>query len=68
MVDRNKPQNKQLKAFHFSTEAIGKYSVNMQRADAKTVSISHICVNNKISFEYFDNVLKETSSITCIKK
>lgn len=62
LVDTKTPTSEQLKNFHFSTEAIGKYSVNMQRSDAKTVSISHIVVNNIISFNYFDNVFKQEHS------
>lgn len=71
LVDKNKPLSAQFKDFHFSTEENGKHSVNMQREDAKTVSISHISVNSqrpigfnssmgcKIRFEYFDNVVKK---------
>ena len=55
----------QFKNFHLSQESEGSYSVNMERFDAKTVSISHICVekNNTnlthdLSIEYFylDNI------------
>lgn len=63
LVDANNPTSEQLKNFHFSTEAIGKYSVNMHRSDAQTVSISHIVVNNIISFNYFDNVLKQEHTL-----
>ena len=58
----------QHKTFHYSSDSAGKYSVNMRRDDAMTVSISHISVtsegNNKINaspevtFDYFDNVKK----------
>lgn len=68
LVDINAPQSDQLKAFHHSIDTIGKYSVYMQREDAQTVSISHISVGNEISFEYFDNVLREVQTITHIKK
>lgn len=76
LVDGDEPLSTQLKDFHFSTEANGKHSVNMQREDAKTVSISHISINsdrkknshssinNVISFEYFDNVMNENHVIT----
>lgn len=63
-VDSHKPLSNQFKDFHSSTEANGKHSVNMQRDDAKTVSISHISVSNEIRFEYFDNVSKESHAIT----
>jgi len=58
----------QFKAFHLSQETEGKYSVNMVRFDAKTVSISHILVKNlptvptsneldkDITFNYIDNI------------
>jgi transport and Golgi organization protein 2 len=54
----------QFKAFHLSQETQGEYSVNMSRFDAKTVSISHICVDKskisqQISFDYFDNINKQ---------
>ena len=68
MIDINKPMPHQHRAFHFSTDNIGKNSVNMQREDAKTVSISHITVDNKICFEYFDNVLMKNNIITCAKE
>lgn len=68
MVDTNTPQSNQLKAYHFSTEIIGKHSVNMQREDAKTVSISHISVSNEITFNYFDNVQMKDHTITCVKE
>ena len=67
MVDKKKPLSHQHKDFHLSTEAIGKHAVNMQRADAKTVSISHISVNHKVSFNYFDNVLKTDHNISFLK-
>ena len=57
------PTSSQLKQFHFSTESLNKYSVNMQRPDAHTVSISHISVGQDIRFEYFDNVTKQTKLI-----
>jgi hypothetical protein len=59
LVNPNRPQAEQHKAFHLSNDIIGKYSVNMQRDDAKTVSISHISVAEEITFNYFDNVLQE---------
>jgi hypothetical protein len=75
-IDKNEPLSVQFKDFHFSTEGNGKHSVNMEREDAKTVSISHISVNSKISkdstlsgecdirFEYFDNVVKKTHIVS----
>jgi len=64
IVDAHSPSSNQLKKFHFSTEIIGKHSVNMQRSDAQTVSISHIVVEHDISFNYFDNILKKEHSMT----
>ena len=64
LIDENSPSSNQLKNFHFSTEILGKHSVNMQRPDAQTVSISHIVVDHDISFKYFDNILKKEYSIT----
>lgn len=49
----------QLTTFHYSQENEGKYSVNMQRPDAMTVSVSHIIVDDTISFIYHDNVNHE---------
>jgi hypothetical protein len=80
LIDKSEPLSAQFKDFHFSTEENGKHSVNMQRADAKTVSISHISVNSQsptgsnsatecaVCFEYFDNVIKKTHIISSIKK
>lgn len=62
LVDANQPSSEQLKNYHFSTDAIGKHSVNMNREDAQTVSIAHISVNDTIRFNYFDNVLKQELS------
>jgi uncharacterized protein with NRDE domain len=59
IVDKESPLVQQHKDFHFSSEAISKQSVNMERKDAKTVSISHISVNDKIRFNYFDNVVMQ---------
>jgi hypothetical protein len=67
IIDANTSSSSQLKNFHFSTEIIGKYSVNMQRTDAQTVSISHIVVNHDISFKYYDNILKEEHAITSVR-
>ena len=64
IIDKNKPSVEQHKGFHFSTETISKQSVNMAREDAKTVSVSHISVNDKISFNYFDNVLMKEHNIS----
>jgi hypothetical protein len=80
LVDINEPLSAQLKDFNFSTEEHGKYSVNMQRKDAKTVSISHISVNSQsptgsntsasceINFKYFDNVVQENHTISSTKE
>jgi hypothetical protein len=80
LVDQNEPLSAQLKDFHFSTEEHRKHSVNMQRKDAKTVSISHISVNSKsptnantaegckITFKYFDNVVQETHTVSNVKE
>lgn len=67
MVNANKPSASQLEAFHLSTEPLGMHSVNMLRDDAKTVSISHIRVNDAIHFKYFDNVVAKQSSITVLR-
>jgi len=68
----------QFKAFHLSQETEGKYSVNMTRFDAKTVSISHICVealtiNSKsdlpikdITYTYIDNVNHQEHQIKLV--
>ncbi len=57
LVDKAAPQSEQLKAYHYSTEAQGKHSVQMSRDDAKTVSVSHLVVGEDVvSFEYFDAV------------
>ncbi len=56
--------SEQFKAFHLSQETEGKYSVNMLRFDAKTVSMSHICVGNNIQFNYYDNVENKHYSTT----
>ena len=64
LVDAHQPSSAQLKNYHFSTDAIGKHSVNMHREDAQTVSIAHISVNNTIRFNYLDNVLKQEHSVT----
>jgi len=79
LVDVDKPSLAELKAFHFSTEEDGKHSVNMQRKDAKTVSISHISVNatinlnaslskGEVCFEYIDNTTQEVHRVSCIKE
>lgn len=64
----------QFKSFHLSQENEGSYSVNMERFDAKTVSISHICVEQSktcvvhqerhklIQFNYFDNIKRQQYS------
>jgi hypothetical protein len=73
-VDINNPHSNQHRDFHFSTEKNGQYSVNMQREDARTVSISHISVNNDLSkkneicFEYFDNVVQKSHTVACLKE
>jgi hypothetical protein len=64
----------QHKAFHHSSDSAGKFSVNMHRDDAMTVSISHICVNYKkqgianalprITFDYIDNVQNTLHTMT----
>jgi len=67
LVNRNNPTLSQLREFHFSKESLQKYSVNMIREDARTVSISHIKVDQNISFKYFDNLNSKTK-ITEIDK
>ncbi len=64
IVSAKTPSSSQLKNFHFSTEPTAVHSVNMQRSDAQTVSISHIIVNEDITFNYFDNVVKKEHSTT----
>jgi hypothetical protein len=80
LIDKSEPLSAQFKDFHFSTEENGKHSVNMQREDAKTVSISHISVNSQsptdsnsatectVCFEYFDNVVKKTHIVSSAKE
>jgi len=63
----------QFKNFHSSQETAGKYSVNMERFDAKTVSISHICVEHRqqktqINFDYYDNIYHQLHQQSLIKK
>ena len=67
LVDANTPTLTQLKDFHFSKETEGKNSVNMERVDAQTVSVSHISVNHDIQFNYIDNVVNEEHSVTINK-
>jgi len=50
----NEPSRDDLIAFHDSQQAEGKLSVKMAREDAKTVSFSHICVDDKVTFNYLD--------------
>ena len=64
ICDPLKPTSEELNKFHYSVEKITSQSVNMLREDARTVSISHIIVDDVISFEYFDNVSKERSTQT----
>lgn len=68
IVDKKQPSSAQHKEYHFSTDTEGKYSVNMQREDAKTVSISHISVNTEITFKYYDNVVHEEHTTTLIRE
>ncbi|TWX46549.1 NRDE family protein [Colwellia hornerae] len=74
LVDGNKPLSKQHKDFHFSTEKDSKYSVNMQRKDARTVSISHLSVKtclveeSEICFKYFDNVVQKSYTTSSPKE
>jgi len=75
LICPNNATREQFKSFHLSQENEGSYSVNMERFDAKTVSISHICVEqNKtraaqqsqlqklIEFNYFDNMSQQQYS------
>lgn len=63
IVTPNTPNLLELEKFHFSKEAEGKNSVNMERVDAQTVSVSHISVNTEINFKYVDNVINETYNL-----
>ena len=65
MVSAENPTAEQLISFHKSTQSNGKLSVQMSRADAQTVSFSHICVEEDIQFTYFDylNNQQEHSNI-----
>lgn len=57
--------------YHFSQTDLKSASVNMERADAHTVSVSHIKVSSGITFSYFDmasncwakDVIQEIQSI-----
>jgi hypothetical protein len=65
LVDKTHPQSEQLKAYHYSTEAQGKHSVQMSREDARTVSVSHVSVTvDSVSFEYFDGVQEKKDLTT----
>jgi len=59
------PSLASLKQYHYSTEALTHQSVNMSRADASTVSISHIDVSSKIVFNYHDLHTDKTASVQC---
>ncbi|MBA6251365.1 MULTISPECIES: NRDE family protein [unclassified Colwellia] len=73
-VNGNESLSNQHKDFHFSTEKDGKYAVNMQREDARTVSISHLSIKNhfakesEICFEYFDNVVQKSHTVLSPKE
>lgn len=54
LVSLNEPTTKQLLAFHQSQKKEGKLSVKMCREDAKTVSFSHLCIDDEITFNYVD--------------
>ena len=47
-------RSQELFNYHQSTQSEGKLSVQMSRKDAKTVSLSRICVAQNIEFEYLD--------------
>lgn len=66
IIDEGMANKELLTKYHYSQEDEGKHSVNMQRNDAMTVSISHIIVEDKISFNYHDNVQQQhfTSELT----
>ncbi len=64
LVDSKIITSEHLRRFHYSTEKTGKYSVNMQRNDAKTVSISHITVNQQVSYHYFDQHHNKNCTVT----
>lgn len=67
-IDTITPSSNDFKRFHFSKETNTKYSVNMERQDAKTVSFSHINVNQEqVAFDYYDNVNHKHYSTSCIK-
>ncbi len=65
LVDLHKPERKHFMAYHRSQENEGKYSVNMQRPDARTVSISHITVGQDIAFIYYDMVVGTEQTSRC---
>lgn len=69
MVTASAPTTQQLINFHQSKQSSGKLSVQMSRADAQTVSFSHICVEQEITFNYLDylNEQQVRSTITRIK-
>jgi hypothetical protein len=64
-INGDNPQVEHYKSFHLSTNNPGKYSVNMNREDAQTVSISHISVSHKINFNYYDNLNLKSHSVSC---
>jgi len=55
-VNADAPSSEQLNAFHQYQQQEGKLSVKMFREDAKTVSFSHICVEDNIVFTYDDYI------------
>ncbi len=55
-VDSDNPTREQFLTYHRSQETQGKLSVKMFRADASTVSLSHIVVAETITFTYFDYI------------
>lgn len=55
-VAADEPSTEQFLAFHQSQQQEGKLSVKMFREDAKTVSFSHLCVAENVTFAYEDYI------------
>ena len=59
LVATEDPTTAQFLQFHQSQQTEGKLSVQMSRKDAQTVSFSHICVSEEITFCYVDYLDKK---------
>lgn len=62
LVSTDASTTEQLLTFHQSQLKEGKLSVKMSRKDARTVSFSHICIDDEIVFNYVDYLDESTHS------